>query len=118
MTRRTEKIVPTNLTSCFVGGLHLRALRTSLGATEPFVTERVEGFIILAALEREDGSTELYYHDDDDTFVTIDEGKPYEVYVRMITNTVYMPYISGYVPTHCPVTGERWEVPEEAYKED
>ena len=113
MTRRTEKIVPTNMTSCFVGGLHLRSLREGLGATEPFVTERVEGFIILAALERENGDTELYYHDDDDTFVTLDEGKPYEVYVRMVTNTVYLPRPTWYtVPSHCPVTGERWDLPE------
>lgn len=82
-----------------------------MNSDEPFSTDRVDGFIILAAhVDLKTGYTELYYHDDDDTFVTLDTGKPYEVYVSMISRTVYLPQPTWYpVPKTCPVTGERWD---------
>lgn len=108
--RRTMKILPTNRYPFFIGGLHLRSLRRRMSGevTEDFAYPE-GGFMTLAALEREDGSTLLYLRDDDDIFIDLDEGKPYDVYVRYITNLVLVPQPRWYpTPDVCPVTGIRW----------
>lgn len=100
----TSKRVLTTLESFFTLDRHRISLFGFYHIPENTTYNRSEAF--LNAILREDGSTELFLTDSDDTDWRLDEGKSYDFYFSLVQSILVLNFENQPIGEACPVTGD------------